>query len=144
MTAHETLEQFKRQAEIELDAAQRRVSRALSEVKALNAEVYKLRGTLNEVTRASNAYADEMSEKLRAATDSECKQKALYCKARDELELTARGLQVIAARLELPEKVLEEHAYPVNEENPLHTIRFARKYLSEKVKALKKLKGENG
>lgn len=143
MTAAETLEHFQRQAEAELDAVQAQADRALHHVKELRAEVYGLRTILNETVRVANRYRHEMSEKVRAATDSECKQKALYCKARDELEQTAAQIKGWAHELEIPTKILEEHGYPYLGVNPLKVVRDVRKGMGAKVKALSELREKN-
>lgn len=139
MTTAETLEHFQRQAETELDAVQAQADRALHHVKELRAEVYGLRTTLNETIRAANRYRHEMSEKVRAATDSECKQKALLCKARDELERTAQELRDWALLLDVPVIVLTEHGYMVRGGNPLEIVRELQKWSLAKVKALTEL-----
>ena len=138
MTALDTLNHFKTQAETELNALQRKCDATARENKELRTEIEQQRTTVREMSRAAREYAEEMRAKASQATESEIAMRARLICAHDELQRTAEFFREQAEMLKVPIRVLSEHGFILEGVNPSKVIRGLRDEMKRKVKLLRK------
>ena len=136
MSTTDLLQQFQHESEIEIAALTARCDAIDNEKLQVKAELTQLRSTISRMLHTAQEHVEEYRDRAHAAVHSEIALKAQIVTLQDELTCAAQLMQDHAARLFIPELVLQEHGYSVRGVNPLREVQTIRKELQTKVKAL--------